>query len=90
MSDNKKPVLYRTRSLSLAAYLYMHEFELRSGRKTSKRGPAEYVFVFVDPEKRCEEIAKKFPNSESSRHDECTRFLKNFVNDCSMNASSGS
>lgn len=76
--------VYHTKNLSLAAYLLMQGMKLSVGRMTD-RSPPQYMFTFDDPDGVGAEISKQFPSSESSRHDENVRFLKNFCRDCSEN-----
>ena len=74
--------VYHTKNLSFAAYLLMKGLELHAGRLVPNgNGPKKYKFTFLDPNGDGEKISLEFANSESSRHDENVRFLKNFVYD---------
>ena len=66
-----------TRHLSLAAYVKMRGLKLMSVRR-ERNDKAK--FIFDDPDAVFEQLRVDFANSESARHDDEVRGLKQMMN----------
>ncbi len=85
--SEKEDKVFSTTNLSQAAWLLMHDKDLKCGRRTYRQGQKgqEFYYEFYDPDDDCAYLVLNFISSEARRFDDAVRSLRAVANSSSRN-----